>query len=65
MIIAPTDFSPISLNAVNYAAEMARSIDADLSLLHVCLLPITYGQVPYPIEDMDSLMIDAEERSSR
>ena len=51
-IIAPTDFSPISLNAVNYAADMAVSINADLSLLYVCLLPITYGEAPYPIENM-------------
>ncbi len=62
IIIAPTDFSPISLNAVNYAADMADSINADLSLLHVCLLPITYGEVPYPIDNMDSLMSGAEEK---
>jgi nucleotide-binding universal stress UspA family protein len=62
-IIVPTDFSPISLNAANYAAEMARSINADLSLFHICLLPITtYGDVPYPIENMDSSLSSAEEK---
>jgi nucleotide-binding universal stress UspA family protein len=62
-IIAPTDFSPISLNAVNYAAEMARSVNADLSLLHICLLPITtYGEVPIVVENVGSYMRDAEER---
>jgi nucleotide-binding universal stress UspA family protein len=60
-IIVPTDFSPISLNAANYAAEMARSINSDLSLFHICLLPITtYGDVPYPIENMDSSLSGAE-----
>jgi len=61
-IIVPTDFSSISLNATNYAAEMARAINANLSLFHVCLLPVTYNEVPYPIDAMDSLMIDAEEK---
>lgn len=62
-IVVPTDFSPISLNAVNYAAEMARSLNAELSLLHICLLPITmYGKVPYPAESMDTHMSDAEEK---
>jgi nucleotide-binding universal stress UspA family protein len=62
-IIVPTDFSPISLNAANYAAEMARSINSDLSLFHICLLPITtYGDVPYPIENMDSSLSSAEEK---
>ncbi len=61
-IVAPTDFSEISLNAVNYAAEMARWVKADLCLLHICLLPVTYGEVPYPIENMGSLTNDAEER---
>ena len=62
-IIAPTDFSPISLNAVNYAAEMARSVNADLTLLHICLMPITtYGEVPIVVENMGSYMSDAEKR---
>jgi len=31
-IIAPTDFSAVSLNAVNYAADMAQDINAELIL---------------------------------
>jgi hypothetical protein len=34
-IIAPTDFSPVSLNAVNFAADMAVSVDSSLLLFHV------------------------------
>jgi nucleotide-binding universal stress UspA family protein len=34
-IIAPTDFSPVSLNAVNYAADLAKEINAELILIHV------------------------------
>jgi nucleotide-binding universal stress UspA family protein len=34
-IIAPTDFSDISLNAVNYAADMAADLNAELVIIHV------------------------------
>jgi nucleotide-binding universal stress UspA family protein len=34
-IIAPTDFSDISLNAVNYAADMAADLNAELVIAHV------------------------------
>jgi nucleotide-binding universal stress UspA family protein len=61
-IVATTDFSPMSLTAVDYAADMACSINANLSLLHVCLLPMTYSEVPYPAENITSLMDGAEER---
>jgi nucleotide-binding universal stress UspA family protein len=60
-IIVPTDFSPISLNAAKYAAEMASSINSELSLLHISVLPVAYSEVPYPIENID-LMSDAEEK---
>ena len=33
-IITPTDFSSISLNAVNYAADMAVALDCNLLILH-------------------------------
>lgn len=33
-IIAPTDFSDISLNAVNYAADMAMALNANLLVVH-------------------------------
>lgn len=34
-IVCPTDFSPTAARAVDYAAEMARTFDAELTLLHV------------------------------
>jgi universal stress protein A len=34
-IVCPTDFSPTARIAIDYAAEMARSLDAELVLLHV------------------------------
>jgi nucleotide-binding universal stress UspA family protein len=61
-IIALTDFSPISLNAAKYAADMARSLNSGLSLLHIVLLPMTFSEVPYPPESMTELMKGAEQR---
>jgi nucleotide-binding universal stress UspA family protein len=40
-IIAPTDFSDISLNAVNYAADMAVALNVHLLILHAEELPLT------------------------
>jgi nucleotide-binding universal stress UspA family protein len=43
-IIVATDFSPIALNAINYAVAMAKKINAQLHLLHVCPSPpIVFG----------------------
>jgi nucleotide-binding universal stress UspA family protein len=46
-IIAPTDFSAVSLNAVNYAADLAVAINAELILLHVVQIPITVSEIPF------------------
>jgi nucleotide-binding universal stress UspA family protein len=34
-IVCPTDFSPTAAKAVDYAADLARSLGAELVLLHV------------------------------
>ncbi len=56
-IIAPTDFSPVSINAVNYAADMACITGCDLLLLHVYPQPVVVAEVPVPIYGID----DSEE----
>lgn len=63
-IIAPTDFSPISLNAVNYAADLASVVDANLTLLHVCQIPITISEVPVPEYGITELIKNAERQIS-
>lgn len=45
-ILVATDFSPAALNAVNYAADMALAIKADLLLLHVYQIPVSYSEIP-------------------
>lgn len=41
MIVAPTDFSPVSLNAAVYAADLAADIHTHLLLVNVIELPFT------------------------
>jgi nucleotide-binding universal stress UspA family protein len=50
-IIASTDFSESSLNAVNYAADMAVDIKARLLLLHIVELPAA-TVAEFPITDI-------------
>lgn len=64
-IVAPTDFSPTSLNAVNYAADMAQAIGAGLSLLHVCAIPQSPGKMVLPPESMTDMKKEAEEALER
>ncbi len=48
-LIVATDFSAIARNATQYAMEMARSIQADVHLLHVYQMPVNYGAMDIPI----------------
>jgi nucleotide-binding universal stress UspA family protein len=61
-VVAPTDFSAISVNAVNYAADLACLIDADLFLIHVCPIPLAFSEVPVPESRIDDLVKDAAEK---
>lgn len=61
-IIVPTDFSAVSFNSVYYAADMACVINTDLSLIHVCPIPLVLTEVPVPPYTLAELMADAEEK---
>jgi nucleotide-binding universal stress UspA family protein len=49
-ILIPTDFSLSALNAACYAADMALAINADILLLHVYQVPVSYSEIPAPFE---------------
>ena len=54
-IVTATDFSPVSLNAVNFAADMAVALKAELVLLNAYSLPVSYSDgiiIPLPVEDL-------------
>src|SRR6185503_13967051 len=61
-IIASTDFSPVSLNAVNYAADLACALNRSLYLIHISQLPIVYSEVPVTISNVNDLMNEAGEK---
>jgi len=61
-IVAPTDFSVISLNAVNYAADLACVIGTDLSLIYVCHMPMSFSEVPASVYNVAELVADGEEQ---
>jgi nucleotide-binding universal stress UspA family protein len=61
-LIVPTDFSPVAINAMNYAAEMALSIDASLLLVHVYQVPVTVSEVPVVIVPVSELKSTSEAR---
>jgi len=57
-IVVPVNFTAGSTNAANYAADMARSIGADLHLLHVLGIPASTGEMPmteYVFEEMQQV----------
>lgn len=61
-IIVPTDFSPVATNAMNYAIDMAKAVNASLLLLHVYQVPVSYSDVPIMLVSVDELRKGAEEK---
>lgn len=61
-IIAPTDFSGISVNAVKYAASLAMLTGNSLTLFHVYPLQVAISEVPSPDYTLKDLSATAESR---
>ena len=55
-ILALTDFTPASFNAVNYAADLAYSINANLVLFHAIPFPIAVSEISVPGDFIDNMM---------
>jgi nucleotide-binding universal stress UspA family protein len=51
-IIVGVDFHPVSMNALDYAAGLARYIGAELKLIHVFreFIPVTVGPEPWTVK---------------
>lgn len=58
-ILVATDFSTSAVNAANYAADMALAINANLLLVYIYQLPVSYNDVGIPVNAGD-FMDDAE-----
>ena len=50
-ILVATDFSTAALNAANYAADMAKAINADLLLWHTYQMPVIHLEAPLAISE--------------
>jgi nucleotide-binding universal stress UspA family protein len=61
-IIAPTDFSAVSLNAVQYAADMAVAAGKELSVIHVYQLPMAFSEMAVSAESVEEVVSAAEEQ---
>lgn len=44
-ILVPIDFSSCSINALQYAIDLARKIGAEIQIAHALSLPVVYNQV--------------------
>jgi nucleotide-binding universal stress UspA family protein len=64
-IIVPTDFSPVSINAMNYAADMAQSVGASILLLNVYQVPVTFTEVPVVSFTVEELRKSSEEKLAK
>jgi nucleotide-binding universal stress UspA family protein len=55
-ILAPTDFSASSINAVNYAADMALAVKAQLILINAVQFPVAASELSLPESVMDEII---------
>ncbi len=60
-ILATTDFSNASVNAINYAAGLALAVNARLVLLHVFQVPVSPTEVPMPEPVFEEMLDDARQ----
>jgi nucleotide-binding universal stress UspA family protein len=61
-LVVPTDFSSVSVNALNYAVDMAQAINAGLMLLHVYNVPVSFTEAP--VAPVTSISLEEVKRSS-
>jgi nucleotide-binding universal stress UspA family protein len=62
-IIVPIDFSPVSINAANFAADMAVAIQGELVLVNIYNIPVAYsGDVPLMMISVDELKAGSEQK---
>ncbi len=63
-ILVPTDFSTCSINAVHYAAELAKYFDAKIILFHAFHPPVMITEVPdmLSFQEMKDMQIEDLEK---
>jgi nucleotide-binding universal stress UspA family protein len=61
-LVVPTDFSSVSVNAMNYAVDMAQAINAGIVLLHVYNVPVSFTDSP--VSPVTTVSIEEIKRTS-
>lgn len=61
-LVVPTDFSSVSVNATNYAVDMAQAINAGIVLLHVYNVPVSFTDSP--VSPVTTVSIEEMKRTS-
>lgn len=61
-IVVPVDFSGISRNAAEYAADLSSVIGTHLTLFHTCIIPQSFSEVPAPALSLSGLKEEAEKQ---
>lgn len=62
VIIAATDFSEITDNAVVYACELASKSNASVLIVHSFIIPVAFSDTPLPVMPIDEGRDIAEDR---
>ncbi|MES1219654.1 MAG: universal stress protein [Bacteroidota bacterium] len=61
-LVVPVDFSSASLNAANYALDFAQQINASISLIYVCQVPVAVSEAPVAAATIQTIIDDAQKR---
>jgi len=60
--VVPTDFSPVAVNAMNYALNLAKAIYAELVLFHAYQVPVAFSEVPVVTISLDEIKKQSDEK---
>jgi nucleotide-binding universal stress UspA family protein len=61
-LIVPTDFSPVSVNAMNYALSLAKDVHAAVILFHAYQVPVAFSEVPVVTISLDEMKKQSDEK---
>jgi len=61
-LVVPTDFSPVAINAMNYALNLAKDIYAEVVLFHAYQVPVAFSEVPVVTISLDEMKKQSDEK---
>lgn len=59
-ILVPTDFTPVSENAINYAVQLASFLEKNVTLIHVYTFNVAFTEIPPAAPDIYESNAEAE-----